>query len=237
MNLATIDRTIRILCDQIEQADRQAHSWCQLPEDDLLLEACTCIFSSQMVFEVAEAAAKRICDERLLTPAQTTALPSAHEDQLRDALSTPLTVRLKKRRVRVRPRFPNRMAYLWAGTIAVLHRQRTSLRNLLLASRSPRHARRQLLPIVCGFGPKQASLFLRRVGYSAQLAILDIHILDYLREARNINATPNAVARLAGYERIEDEFRKLANEFGHPIGRVDLATWVTVRIAKREALW
>ena len=237
MNLASIDRTIHALCVQIEQIDHDAPVWHHLPEDLLLREACTCVFGSQMVFEVAQAAANRVYDDRLLTPARSSLNGPTHESLLRQALLAPLAVRLDHNTVNVRPRFPNRMAHLWAATTAALRSQRQSLQLILRASRSPRDARRRLLSVVYGFGPKQASLFLRRVGYSAQLAILDVHILDYLREARAVYANPKAISRLSGYELIEDEFRRFANEVGHPVGRVDLATWVTVRVAKRESLW
>ena len=237
MNVATIDRTIRALCPLIEQTDHDTPAWHQVPESHLLREACTCVFSSQMLFEVAEAAADRIYDERLLAHAETSPVRSAHERLLRTALSTPLTVSVNDRLRRVRPRFPNRMAHLWATTAATLRNRRQSLHALLRGSRSPRDARRRLVPIVCGFGPKQASLFLRRVGYSAQLAVLDVHILDYLRAARHVRVNSNAISSLPGYELIEDEFRRFANEFGQPVGRVDVATWITVRVAKREALW
>ena len=237
MNVATIDRTIHALCTQIKETDHESVSWHHLTEDHLLREACTGVFSSQMIFEVAEAAAARIVHQRLLTRSQSAPIRSAHERLLRAALSPPLTVSVNNRLVRVRPRFPNRMAHLWAATTATLRSQRQSLHRLLRSSHSPRDARRRLVSIVCGFGPKQASLFLRRVGYSAQLAVLDVHIIDYLSAARGVRVKPNAISRLPGYELIEDEFRRLADEFGHPVGRVDLATWVTVRVAKREALW
>ena len=237
MNVAAIDSTIQALCAQIENTDHGIPAWHQLPECHLLREACVCVFSSQMLFEVAKAAADRINDEHLLTHAASPPNRSAHERLLRTALTTPLTVRVNDRLRQVRPRFPNRMAHLWAATAATLRDRRQSLHGLLQASRSARDARRRLVQIVCGFGPKQASLFLRRVGYSAQLAILDVHILDYLSAARQVRVSHGAVSRLSEYEHIENEFRRFANEVGQPVGRVDIATWVTVRVAKREALW
>jgi N-glycosylase/DNA lyase len=112
-----------------------------------------------------------------------------------------------------------------------------SLRDTLFSASSAREARELLVQQVWGFGPKQASLFLRRVGYCAELAVLDTHILDYLRVARGLDPKPSALSRLASYERIEVEFQRVAEEFGHSVGCVDLAMWVTMRVAKREAFW
>ena len=38
------------------------------------------------------------------------------------------------------------------------------------------------------------------------------------------------------YEEIEETFREVAADFGHSLGCVDLATWLTMRVAKRDAL-
>ena len=89
---------------------------------------------------------------------------------------------------------------------------------------------------VWGFGPKQASLFLRRVGYCSDLAVLDVHVLDYLQLARGLSPSPSKLGRLSFYEEIEDTFREISVEFGYSVGCVDLATWVAMRVAKKEAL-
>ena len=156
------------------------------------------------------------------------------------ALSEPLAVEHGGKVRHVRPRFKNRLASLLATTATTattMHCQGQSLRNILFSSDSARDARELLVKHVWGFGPKQASLFLRRVGYCAELAVLDTHILDYLRVARGIDPKPSALSRLSGYELIEAEFQRVAAEFGHSVGCVDLAMWVTMRVAKREAIW
>jgi len=128
------------------------------------------------------------------------------------------------------------MASLLGSTVRTIHSQGTSLHEILSSAQSALHARELLVNSVSGFGPKQASLFLRRVGYCSDLAVLDVHILDYLRIAHGINPKAGTISRLASYERIEAEFQRVAREFGYAIGCVDLAMWVTMRVAKREAV-
>ena len=111
-----------------------------------------------------------------------------------------------------------------------------TLRGLLSGARNATRARSVLVERVWGFGPKQASLFLRRIGYDTNLAVLDIHIMDFLRFTRGIRATPSALGRLSSYEQIESSFKEVAAEFGHTVGCLDLATWITMRVAKREAI-
>lgn len=186
-----------------------------------------------MVFEVAEAAAQRIKDRGLLKATAS----KDYEQRLATVLGEPLAIERNGKIRHARPRFKNRLASLLATTVKTMRIQGQTLRETLATANSAYEARELLVRQVWGFGPKQASLFLRRVGYCAELAVLDTHILDYLRVARGLDPKPSALSRLESYERIEVEFQKVAEEFGHSIGCVDLAMWVTMRVAKREALW
>lgn len=237
MNLIAVDRTIQLLCADVSNNHQEMLDWRLRSEEELLHEACICMFSSQMVFEVAEAAAQRLRNQRLLWAPWQTIGGAEYERRLSTALSEPLLVDAGGKIRHVRPRFRNRLASLLATTVTTMHSQGQSLRKILFTSGSAREARELLVKQVWGFGPKQASLFLRRVAYCAELAVLDTHILDYLRVARGINPKPSALSRLAGYELVEAEFQQVAANFGYSVGCVDLAMWVTMRVAKREAIW
>ena len=233
MNMAAVDRTIRALCIDVKGSNQEVLDWQLRTEEELLHEACVCMFSSQMVFEVAEAAAQRIKDRGLLKATTS----QDYEQRLVTVLGEPLAIEREGKIRYARPRFKNRLASLLSTTVKTMRIQGQSLRDTLFSASSAREARELLVQQVWGFGPKQASLFLRRVGYCAELAVLDTHILDYLRVARGLDPKPSALSRLESYERIEVEFQKVAEEFGHSVGCVDLAMWVTMRVAKREALW
>lgn len=233
MNMVAVNRTIRALCTDVKGSAQEVLDWQLRTEEELLHEACICMFSSQMVFEVAEAAAQRIKDRGLL---QTTTLKD-YEQRLVAVLGEPLAIERDGKIRHARPRFKNRLASLLATTVGTMRGQGQSLRDTLFSASSAREARELLVQQVWGFGPKQASLFLRRVGYCAELAVLDTHILDYLRVARGLDPKPSALSRLESYECIEVEFKKVAEEFGYSVGCVDLAMWVTMRVAKREAIW
>jgi N-glycosylase/DNA lyase len=236
MNLAAINDTVWELCLQLDTDAAQIRNWDELAEDDLLHEAAVCLFSSQSVFEVAAAAADRVRQLGLLAQARLSPGAAQFGEQLSDALSEPLTVVFGGKTRRVRLRFWNRTASMLAGTVKGIYGRGDTLHTLLASSRSARHARQVLIERVLGFGPKQASLFLRRVGYSSELAVLDRHVLDYFRLALGANAESAVLGRLSGYERIETEFQRVATAFGHSVGCVDLALWVTMRVAKREAM-
>ena len=236
MTLAMIDRAVQALCLEVAALDAEQTNWHVLAEEELLHEAAICIFGSQTHFEIALAAANRARSSGLFRPTALRAKSSRYEARVVSVLSKPLRVHIGGRRRTTLPRFRNRLASLLCATIERIYGHGLSFKSILSKSLSARDARESLVEAVSGFGPKQASLYLRRVGFSADLAILDTHILDYLKMARGVEPKPGSLSKLSTYEQIEREFRQVAREFGHAIGCVDMAMWVTMRVAKREAL-
>lgn len=236
MTVDIINQTIRAMCLEVETQVSAVQNWQQMAEEEFLYEAAICIFGSQMVFEMAVATADRLREKKLLQPAPCGRSVQVIERKVIAALSDPLPIPACNGAQRwVRPRFKNRLASLLARTIVEIYGQSRTIRGFLFDARNAREARETLMQHVWGFGPKQASLFLRRVGYCADLAVLDVHVLDYLQLARGLSLSPSKLGRLSLYEEIENTFREISAEFGHSMGCVDLATWLTMRVAKREA--
>jgi len=236
MTVDIINQTIRAMCLEVETQASAVQNWQQMAEEEFLYEAAICIFGSQMVFEMAVATADRLREKKLLQPAPCGRSVQVIERKVIAALSDPLPIPACNGAQRwVRPRFKNRLASLLARTIVEIYGQSRTIRGFLFDARNAREARETLMQHVWGFGPKQASLFLRRVGYCADLAVLDVHVLDYLQLARGLSLSPSKLGRLSLYEEIENTFREISAEFGHSMGCVDLATWLTMRVAKKEA--
>lgn len=236
MNLAAINRTIRVMCSEVGSLGSSVTDWRSLSEEELLYEATVCVFGSQMLFEVSVAAADRVKEVGLLRIGRTIRRRQDYEARLVAVLSEPVSVEINGIRRQILPRFRNRLAALMTSTIETIHGQGSSLRKILHSAKSAQHARELLVAAVSGFGPKQTSLFLRRIGYCSELAVLDTHVLDYLRMACGIEPKPGILSRLSSYENVENEFQRIAREFGYAVGCVDLAMWVTMRVAKREAV-
>jgi N-glycosylase/DNA lyase len=232
MNISVINTTIKALCAEVSQNSQDVPNWRLRTEEELLQEICICMFSSQMLFEVAEASARHVKNLGLLCHTDIV----NHEKRVLEALSTPLFVDVNNKVRLVRPRFKNRLANMLATTMSTIRMSGQPLRDTLFAMKSAHEARERLIKLVWGFGPKQASLFLRRIGYCANLAVLDTHVLDYLRLAQGITPKPSSLSRLCNYEKIEAAFQAIADEFGYTTGCVDLATWITMRVAKRETI-
>jgi N-glycosylase/DNA lyase len=88
---------------------------------------------------------------------------------------------------------------------------------------TPEEIRTWCIRNVRGLGWKEASHFLRNIGYS-DLAILDRHILRNLRRHRVIRSLPKSLTP-ARYMSIERKFRLFAGEVGIPMDELDLLFW------------
>jgi len=115
-----------------------------------------------------------------------------------------------------------------------LYQSGGTLHSFLEGSRDIRDARRRLALEVSGLGPKQASLFLRNIGYAACVAILDIHVLTYMNWVGLTETPLRSISTVKKYEALEDAFIEHAYSYGYTPDRFDLAVWVVVRVAKEE---
>ncbi len=237
MDAKTLERVVRSMCSEVYLQSNKRIDWRRMSESELLYEAAVCVIGSQMVFEHAVAIAQVLKKKGLLVTQGTNTINSRLEASISDALSQPCEVlHANGQRLTVRPRFKNRIARLLASTIHEIYGTGYTLRGILLSSDSAQDARKELIKYVWGFGPKQASLFLRRIGFCHDLAVLDVHVLNYLALVRGSDFQASKLGQISFYERVESDFRDIAYKLGHSLGCVDLAIWVTMRVAKREAL-
>lgn len=230
MNLSAINRAIEALCSEEPMTAPMRSRWRSCTENELFFDVALCILSSQTLFELALATAESLKRVGLLEASACRRWGIHYEEALSLTLAKP--VRLEGQRAAM-PRFRNRVAKLIATTAKRIYGEGKTLQALLASANSAADARRNLVTAIAGFGPKQASLYLRRIGYCVDLAVLDTHILDYLKLIGSMEPKPGALSRLSTYEQVEREFQRIAESFGHPVGCVDLAMWVTMRVAKR----
>ena len=73
-------------------------------------------------------------------------------------------------------------------------------------------------------GYKEASHFLRNIGFADYLAILDRHILKNLKIFGIIEEIPKSLSKKK-YLEIEEKMRNLANEVNIPLSHLDLLFW------------
>ncbi|SRR5712691_768557 len=221
-----LDDTVRVLC--LEVADwikaRKPSNWC---EYDLRKELVGCILGSQVRHEMASAATENLDRAGLLDDSWWSSGPS-------DGFATLVFEVLSGQRRDV----PHKGAYRFAKTRTdQLTRIRRAFSALPLSARlgrreDARHLRRQLVADIPGAGPKQASMFLRNIGASYDLAILDTHVLQFMSIQGDPRVDVAQVRTLSGYERTEQALVRYANTIGFPVGYIDWAIWATMKAAR-----
>ena len=87
------------------------------------------------------------------------------------------------------------------------------------------HATREFfVKNVKGIGFKEASHFLRNIGYGENIAILDVHILRNLKKYKLINDIPKTISKKQ-YYLIEQKMRKFSEQIKIPFEHLDLLFW------------
>lgn len=89
---------------------------------------------------------------------------------------------------------------------------------------STKDLREWLIENIRGFGWKEASHFLRNIGYYDDIAILDRHILWNLRRYGVVDNLSKSVTPKR-YLEIEEKMRKFCAEHGIPMSHLDLLFW------------
>jgi N-glycosylase/DNA lyase len=220
---------VSAVCHDIELRVQNTVST-ECDEAALWRELSCCILSSQVPYALAQSAA----DEIHLTGILASAFNRSAEEvqsQLLRTLSGRFAVGLSHRRYRFPMSRSRQLALSWKA----IHGQ-GGLSNLLAKTRDIQEARRWLVVHAPGLGPKQASMFLRNSGITYKLAILDRHVLRYMDfiglGALGISRTSN----LGAYRTHELLLQTHADEVGYPVGLLDWAIWIVMRVAGSGAL-
>ncbi len=163
--------------------------------EEIYKELCYCILTANFSAERAIRIHQRICDR----------LSDISEDELERIL--------KENGYR----FPFR-----AGYIVAARKYKENIRELLDKNVSEEELREWLTRNVKGLGYKEASHFMRNIGYS-NIAIIDRHILSILRRFKILNPPKTLTKRK--YIEIEKILREIACQTNITLGELDLYLW------------
>lgn len=221
----SVERAVRRLCPQIEN---QAESKITPKNEEILWRELTCcILGSQVKNEVAQAATEALFE--ICAPW----LPETHpyiQRQAHSVLQRPMRVDGKL----VKYRFPESRSRYFADAAMNVAACEGSLLNFIERHDDPRRLRESLVDLVPGVGYKQASMFLRNIGLTYRLAILDAHVLDFMDLVGLVGRLGIKSLSRNMYLDREKALGEYAKNVGYELGVVDFAIWVVMRTAKAE---
>ena len=125
---------------------------------------------------------------------------------------------LAKKLAELGHRFPN----MRAKFIFEARKYHNKIKEILSQFEYETDARNWLAKNVKGLGMKEASHFLRNIGYK-NVAIIDFHILDLLEKYGLIEKPKSLVPRK--YEEIENLLKQIAKKTNTNLGELDLYLW------------
>ncbi len=226
-----INNAIEVICKDIEQ--KETMNWKEASEERLLFELILAILGSQNRYEVALRFSEEIREYKLLVNNNTMSI-----DMLTEQIQAILSTALEIEEVSIKYRFPNTKAKFIAYNLLYLQSY-GGLKHLLSQTDDIAKIRAFFVKEIKGIGPKQSSHFLRNVGYSNEVAVLDVHILRYMHIQGIIEETyTKAIGTLKQYEKLESLLIDFLKYMKYPIGFVDQAIWIVMRVYQRDyAKW
>jgi N-glycosylase/DNA lyase len=216
----------------IEVSRAAAQLWRPRPmvrsEKALWRSLVLCILTTQQRYEAAVDTCRELENEGLL------AVPKGRTEALRLLSGFESFFDLAgKNECLSRTRFPNRKRESISKTLWQIYVEGDGLHSILKANSNATELRRLLTDYCHGVGPKQASMFLRNIGYEEDLAILDKHVLDYM-SLMSIAQSGMALKPISRYEEQETHLRGYGECYGVSLPHLDLGIWVTMRVMKRR---
>lgn len=179
----------------IDSRMKEFGSYRLMPEDDIFKELCFCITTANCAAERCIMIQKELGDGFLTLPEKD----------------------LKKKLKELGYRFHNRSEYLVKA-----REQKKIISTIISSGRDEGWMRDWLVKNVKGLGYKEASHFLRNIGFT-DVAIIDFHILDLLARY-GVITRPKTITKKK-YLEIEEALRKLGRECGLNLAELDLYLW------------
>ena len=177
--------------------------WTDKTDEEILTELSFCILTPQ--------SRAKFCWEAIIALKEENLLLKGTVDRIREKLHC--------------VRFHNKKAqYLVDARRLFMKNGRVSIKPLLREFADVYDRREWLVKNIKGLGYKEASHFLRNLGFGKDIAILDRHILRNLKLLGVIGEIPESIGRNK-YLEIEKNMAGFAKEIDIPLDHLDLLLW------------
>lgn len=198
-------------------------------EHKLLSELVLCILSSQEKYEIALGAMKMLRRDNALTIPLNRLELKELKTRVTATLKEPIVFVYKGKEYSRRLRFFNKKCDYIIDTIRNIYFNNLTIKELLSNKDSIQETRNSIIRYSNGLGPKQASMFLRNVGYYSEFAVLDKHVIDYMKMIGITNGSNNVYSTIKQYQIAETSLKTYADTYNVSLLHLDIAIWTTMR--------
>lgn len=236
-NTERIENTIMKVCDFVDSQGTNDFCWKILSEEELWSELVSCILGSRVRYETAKACSAQLLKTGLLDVFGMLKNPEYYEKAITKELSKPIYPPLKGK-IGSRYRYPKSKSNCILVTATKIYREdEMTIKGILNSANDGYEARETLIKKCKGIGPKQASLFLRNIKFSDDLAILDCHVERYMRLIQ-LKDSLGLIDRqkIHPYFKNENKLRIYAMSKKKSLATLDIGIWTVMRLVKNEAV-
>ena len=230
-SLSLIPEAIFDIYYYLENNIQNKKNWKKFSEYELWYDLCLCILASNVHYEQALSAAAHLHNKELLDRHVMLENLNYAQNRISYELSLPLFLPKKKDGNLRKYRFPNIRAKNIVKSTENLS-YKFSLMQLLKDSNSENEVRNFLVDNISGMAHKEASHFLRDIGFSNSLAIIDTHILTFLKELKIISSQTK-ISTIRQYFELESIMQNLASHYDLKLSILDNAIWHYMNIKHR----
>ncbi len=189
--------------DIIRRLDDFKKKWRTGSDEDIFAELVFCLFTPQSKAKSCWASVNVILDKKLLLK----------------GTKTEIARELKGVRFH-----NNKAGYVVRAREQFTKNGKISIKPLISGFRDIFETREWLVRNVKGLGYKEASHFLRNIGFGEKITILDRHILKNLKKSGVINRVPPTITKKIYFE-IEKKMVDFAKRTKIPLAHMDLLFW------------
>lgn len=201
-------------------------------ENKLLSELVLCILSSQEKYEVALAVMKAFYKRNVLRIPKNKIEFREIKSEIKSTMKRPVVFFSNEKEYSRRLRFFVKKAQYIISTIENIYLNNLTIKKILKRKNCVQETRKNIISYSCGLGPKQASMFLRNIGYYADFAVLDKHVIDYMKIMGLTSVTESSFSNINSYQKVETKLKSYAESFNLNLLHLDLAIWTTMRNLK-----
>jgi len=224
-----IESAVSELCKDIERMVKRKDYTC-MSEQDLTFEFLICILGSGVRYELSLAYASAVQSANLKKRMNSNERAYSIEGVLNSPAYSSVNGKIFSRY-----RYPKRAAKHIAESFYNVEQKYGSLKDMVGAMNGPSELRRELICVCPGIGPKQSSHYVKNIGFTDNVAILDRHILTYLKLIDDVDICPKQVSKIDQYEEVERRFIDNVSKFNHAVSVVDQSMWFVMRALGKEA--
>ncbi|MDB1124693.1 8-oxoguanine DNA glycosylase [Vibrio algarum] len=230
MKLYQIDMVVSKLCADINDLVEMKH-WSTMSTNDIICELFVCILGSGVRYEVAVSYASAInsCDSVHCSRLDYEQIYVEVNAILSSSITNKITGKTYSKY-----RYPQRGASNITKSLLCIRNDFGSINTLLNRNLNVNVIRRKLIDSCSGLGPKQSSHFLRNIGYTENIAVIDRHIIKYIETSQGKSLPKQKLNCVDTYENIESNFHQLIKKFEYSASIVDQAIWFVIRNLGKE---